>query len=207
MTFIPIMLDLKGRKVVVIGGGHVAKRRIDSLLDSEAFLTVISPKLIPELIHYYEEARINWEQKCFSPDDVDEAFLIIVATNNRTVNNTVVESTPSNRLINAADKADVGNVHFPAHFERGKLTVAISTHGASPLFAKKIKKDLSNQYDESYEQYLDFLFEARQLLKQSNLPHQERRNHLHEILSDEYLDPQAQKKMLHSLEHYIKPPI
>ncbi|UOQ93899.1 NAD(P)-binding protein [Halobacillus shinanisalinarum] len=204
MTLVPLMLDLKGKKVVVIGGGHVAKRRVDSLLDTEAFLTVISPKLIPELIHHHEKARIDWKQKYFSPDDVEGAFLIITATNNRTANRIVVESAPSDCLINAADEADAGNVHFPAHFERGKLTVAISTQGASPLLAKKIKKDLSCQYDERYEQYLDFLFEVRQLLKQSSFSHQERNNYLHKILSEVYLDPQTQKEMLHSLEHYIK---
>ncbi|MFD2926137.1 NAD(P)-binding protein [Halobacillus naozhouensis] len=202
MLFIPTMLNLEGKKVVVVGGGNVAKRKIDSLLMSKAQLTVVSPSLTDELISYYETGSIDWKQKNFAPADIDEAFLIIAATNSESVNNAVIKAAPGDRLLNAASNVQNGNVSFPAYFTRGKLTIAISTAGASPLFAKKVKQELSCQYNERYEQYLDFLFDVRHLLKKINLSSEEKNNYLHEVLSNTYLDSKKQKDMLHYLKHY-----
>ncbi|WP_163526503.1 NAD(P)-binding protein [Halobacillus ihumii] len=202
MSLIPIMLSLEGKKVVVVGGGKVAKRKIDSLLMSKAQLTVISPNLTDELHSYYETGSIEWKQKNFTPADIEEAFLIVAATNSESVNNDVIRAVPDDRLLNAASNFQNGNVSFPAHFTRGKLTIAISTAGASPLFAKKVKKELSNQYDEKYEQYLDFLFDVRHLLKKINLSSEEKNTFLREVLSNTYLDTQKQKDMLYCMEHH-----
>ncbi|WP_079530438.1 NAD(P)-binding protein [Halobacillus hunanensis] len=202
MSLIPIMLSLKGKKVVVVGGGKVAKRKIDSLLMSKAQLTVVSPKLTDELNSYYETGRIEWKQKNFTPADIEEAFLIVAATNSESVNHDVIKAAPDGRLLNAASKVQDGNISFPAHFSRGRLTIAISTAGASPLFAKKVKKELSCQYDEKYEQYLDFLFDIRHLLKKTNFSSEEKNNCLREVLSNTYLDTQKQKDMLYCMEHH-----
>ena len=204
MTVIPMMINLTDKKAVVIGGGRIAKRKLESLLNSGAELTVISPDILPEINTLYLEKKIIWKQKRFESSDVAEAFLIVVATNDEKVNAAVIEAAPHNSLVNAASEAEAGNVHFPAHFHRGKLTIAISTNGASPKLAKQVKQDLEARYDENYGQYVDFLYEARQLLKQSSLPRQVKDDYLSEFLSDAFLQPSIQKQTLLKLRSFLE---
>ncbi|WP_169823197.1 NAD(P)-binding protein [Planococcus antarcticus] len=169
MTVIPIMIDLEGKKVIVVGGGRIAERRLDSLLDNGAGMIVISSSVTPEISRWAEEGKMIWKQKSFEPTDAEDAFMIIIATDDLAVNASARKAVPPHCLVNASAKAESGNIHFPAHFKRGKLSIAVSTNGASPMLAKKIKHELKNQFDEHYEQYLEFLFNARQLLKQIQL--------------------------------------
>ncbi|MCM3730360.1 NAD(P)-binding protein [Fictibacillus nanhaiensis] len=196
MVSIPLMIDLTGKKVVIVGGGKVAQRRIASLLEASVFIVVVSPEVTTAIEELYKQKRIQWKQKKCSPEDLNDAFLIIVATNNQEVNQTVVHSAPKQALVNAAADAELGNVQFPIQLRRGKLSIAISTNGASPILAKKIKKHLEHYFDDSYENYLDFLFEARTLIKQSTLSDQEKRLLLKNITADDYLNKDHQLHML-----------
>ncbi|AQQ53580.1 NAD(P)-binding protein [Planococcus lenghuensis] len=204
MTVIPLMVDLTNKKVVIIGGGRIAKRKVESLLNSGAELTVVSPDILPEINALYLEQKIHWKQKRFESSDLTEAFLAVVATNDEAVNAAVIEAAPPNSLINAASDVIAGNVHFPARFLRGKLTIAISTNGASPMLAKQIKQELESRYDENYEQYVDFLYEARQLLKQTNLPRHVKDAYLREFLSPSFLQPSMQKEVIVKLRSFFK---
>lgn len=200
MTVIPIMIDLEGKNVVVVGGGRIAKRKLDGLLDSGAALTVISPAVTPEIIGWAEESKLSWKQKNFEQKDAKSAFMLIIATDDPTVNAAVQKAAPPNCLVNAATEAEAGNVHFPAHFKRGKLSIAVSTNGASPMLAKKIKQELQNEFDESYEQYLEFLFEARQLIKQTCLSKNRKEEYLRGFLDPSLLQAKAQKETLRELQ-------
>ncbi|MBT2569816.1 NAD(P)-binding protein [Planococcus sp. ISL-110] len=196
MTVIPIMIELEDRRVVVVGGGRVAKRRLDGLLDSGALLTVVSPAVTTEIADWAEEGTITWKPKDFQPKDAEAAFMLIIATDDPTVNAAARKAAPPHCLVNASAEAESGNVHFPAHFKRGKLSIAVSTNGASPMLAKKIKYDLQNQFDESYELYLEFLFRARQLLKQSQLSRNAREEYLREFLDESFLQVETQQQTL-----------
>lgn len=199
MTVIPIMIELEGKKVVVVGGGRIAKRKLGSLLDSGAKLTVISPSVTLELNRWAEEGKIVWKQKCFEPKDAEEAFMMVIATDDSAINSAARRAAPPHCLVNASTEAESGNIHFPAHVKRGKLSIAVSTNGASPMLAKKIKQDLQAQFDESYEQYLDFLFEARQLLKQSRLSRSAKEEYLRGFLAESFLQEEAQQETLREL--------
>ncbi|WP_241964522.1 NAD(P)-binding protein [Paraliobacillus zengyii] len=194
------MIDLKGQKVVVIGGGKVAQRRIDTLLDHAAIITVISPTATKTIESLHKQKKIRWHEKVVEECDLDNAFLIIVATNNSAVNHSVIKSAPKSALINAVEDAKQGNVQFPIHLKRGKLSIAISTNGASPAFAKKVKHELENKYDEQYQAYMDFLFDARQLVKNANLDRDEKKKILHSLINEELLDINLQKQTLDSLK-------
>ena len=199
MPVIPLMVDLKGKNVVIVGGGRVAERRVDSLLDSEGRLTVISPALTGKLHALSREEKISWRKKEFEPNDVTDAFLIISAVDKAEVNQQVIQAAPADSLLNAATEAEAGNVHFPAHLQRGKLSIAVSTNQASPGLAKKIKQELSTTYDQRYEPYLDFLFQVRELIRQAGISRQEKEQYLHELLSDAYLDETRQQQTLRTL--------
>lgn len=200
MTPIPLMIDLKGQKVLVIGGGKIAERRITTLLDNQAIISVISPTVTKKIESLHVQKSVQWHKKVFEESDLANAFLIIVATNNSTINHWVIESAPKNALINAVEDATQGNVQFPIHLKRGKLSIAISTNGASPAFAKKIKVDLENEYDQRYQAYMDFLFDARQLVKSANIDGNEKRKILHALINEELLDSHIQKQTLDALK-------
>ena len=199
MTVIPIMIDLEGKNVVVVGGGRIAKRRLDSLLHTGARLTVTSPSVLPEIDHWAEKGKIIWKQRDFEVKDAEGAFMLVIATNNPTVNAAATKAAPVNCLVNASTEAESGNIHFPAHFKRGKLSIAVSTNGASPMLAKKIRQELQTQFDESYEQYLDFLFEARLLVKKTQLSKNEKEECLRGFLAESFLQREIQLQALAEL--------
>ena len=199
MTVIPIMIELEGKKVIIVGGGRIAKRKLNGLLDSGAELTVLSPMADPAIIAWAEEEKIIWKQKCFEPADAEEAFMMVIATDDPAVNAEARKAAPLHCLVNASTEAEAGNIHFPAHVKRGKLSIAVSTNGASPMLAKKIKQELQAQFDESYEQYLEFLFEARQLLKQTTLSKNAKEQYLRGFLDESFLQNVLQQETLQEL--------
>lgn len=201
MVMTPLMVDLNERSVVIVGGGHVAERRIRSLLESGASLTIISPEITEEICSLSEAKLVNWQQKHFDPVDLEGAFLVIAATNNPVVNQTVIQASPINSLLNVASVASNGNVHFPAHFKQGKLSVGISTNGASPMLSAKIKEQLETIYDVHYGDYVDFLYESRQLIRESPLSKTKQRLLLKELLSEDYLNKNKQHQTIDWLKH------
>lgn len=108
-----------------------------------------------------EGGQIKWLSRTFEAGDTSAYMLVIAATNHPEVNLQVVESAAEHQLINVIDRPDLSNFIVPSTFQRGKLLIAVSTSGASPGLARKISRDLADQFDESYEEYLLFLEEAR----------------------------------------------
>jgi precorrin-2 dehydrogenase / sirohydrochlorin ferrochelatase len=158
----PIMLRLTGKKAVVVGGGKVAERKVTGLLGTGAHVIVVSPELTEKLSDLAGQGKIIWKQKSFSEDDIEGAFMIFAATNNAEVNQTVKNSAGEHQLVTVADDPDVSDFYVPAHIQRGRLSIAVSTDGSSPTLSKKIREQLETQFDERYEEYLEFLFSKRQ---------------------------------------------
>lgn len=182
----PIMIDLKEKKCIVIGGGRIAYRKTLSLLKSGGTVTVISPELCEELQNLLYEDKIKVQCKEAEPSDYKDAFMIIAATNSEAVNKQIAANTHSSQLVNVASNHELGNFHIPASVRRGKLVISISTSGASPLLAKKIRDDLADSFDDKYNDYLDFLFEARQIIIHSSLSQVEKKECLKEIVCESY---------------------
>ncbi|MFC7322693.1 NAD(P)-binding protein [Halobacillus campisalis] len=201
MAAIPLMLDLKNKKAVVVGGGKIAERRVRTLLSSEADIKVISPALTSSLTTLYQDGKLDWHEKSFSAEDLQNAFLIVAATNDSEVNRAIIESAPQNVLLNSVEDAAAGNIQFPTQFSRGKLSISVSTNGSSPILAAKIKRDLAVQYDEKYEDYLDFLFEARQLIKRSSLSTEKKKQWLRRLVDEDHFHPEDQEFVLEQLNN------
>lgn len=161
MKSYPVFLSIEQKKAVVIGGGKVAEQKITKLIEAGAIVTVVSPTITETLEKKVNANELTWKKRCFSKGDISEAFVVIAATNQPDVNKRVKESCNATQLINIVDDPTIGNFIVPATLRRGKLTIAVSTSGASPLLAKKMISELSNQYDEYYDDYLQFLSEAR----------------------------------------------
>jgi precorrin-2 dehydrogenase / sirohydrochlorin ferrochelatase len=181
------MLRLEGKKVVVIGGGRVAERKVKGLLGTGGLITVISPQSTDELKRLASSGLIEWHEKSFSKEDIKGAFLIFAATNDKVLNQSIKMAASDQQLVNIADDPDGSDFHVPSHIQRGRLSISVSTGSASPTLARKIKEQLENQFDEQYEEYLEFLFLARQqILKEVQDPSRKGKI-LAAIVSEEFM--------------------
>jgi precorrin-2 dehydrogenase / sirohydrochlorin ferrochelatase len=186
----PIMLKLEGKKVVVVGGGKVAERKVTGLLGTGSHITVISPNATDELKSLAGSGSIEWLEKSFSKEDLDGAFLIFAATNDNELNQYIKITASEQQLVTIADDPEGSDFHVPSHIQRGRLSIAVSTGGASPTLAKKIREQLEEQFDEGFEEYLEFLFSARQRVLKEVKDASRKRKILSAITSEEFLNSQ-----------------
>ncbi|KUP25400.1 NAD(P)-dependent oxidoreductase [Paenibacillus sp. DMB5] len=165
--YLPVMLDVSGQKIVVIGGGAVAERKVQSLLEAGAAVTVISPALTAVLSGLAEEGGIQWVVRGYEPGDIRGAFLVYASSSDPAVNDAVAaEAKALNLPVNVASHAEAGNFITPGVLRRGRLTVAVSTSGAGPSAAAEITAQLADVLGEEYGPYLDFLHMMRSEIKQ-----------------------------------------
>jgi precorrin-2 dehydrogenase / sirohydrochlorin ferrochelatase len=196
----PISVRMQGKKVVVAGGGKVASFKVALLLEEGADVTVVSPEAVNEIRQWAEKGKLKWISRQIEISDCEDAFLIIAATDNPELNEKLAQNAKPNQLVNVITNPEKGNVHFPAALKRGKLLIAVSTEGASPKLAKKIRNDLAKLYDDSYEEYLEFLNECRVLIKSKGLEKTAKNKLLLEILQDEFRESEEKRrKFLESL--------
>ncbi|MDR7001988.1 NAD(P)-binding protein [Neobacillus niacini] len=158
----PIMLKLEGKKVVVVGGGKVAERKILGLLDTGAEITVISPKVTEKVERLAADDLVLWHCKAFSEEDLSGASLVFAATDDVKINHMVKTAAGPHQFVTIADDPEASDFHVPAMVTRGRLNIAVSTGGASPTLASRIRSELETQFDEGYESYLEFLYIIRQ---------------------------------------------
>lgn len=166
MNYFPLLMDIDYKKVVIVGGGHVARQKIEALLPTKVQITVISPAVTETIQQYVNEGLVTWQEKMFEPADLDDAALVFAVTDEEEVNNAVEEATQHWQLLSRADAK--GRVDFinPAVVRRGGFVVTVSTSGASPGLTRKVKADLAEQFGDHYAAYVTFLKEARQQILQ-----------------------------------------
>jgi precorrin-2 dehydrogenase / sirohydrochlorin ferrochelatase len=139
----PIFLDLSGRRCVVVGGGGVAKRKARKLLQAHARVVVISPDIAPEL----KSVAVEVHRRPYREGDLEGAYLAFAATNVREVNAAVAREAKERGIpINVADKPSEGDFALPSTLRRGRLQVAVSTGGASPTLARRIRGELEEAF-------------------------------------------------------------
>jgi len=160
--YFPVLLKVEGKSCLVVGGGQVAERRVASLLDAKAWVTVVSPRVCEGLLELEKEGRITVKRKVYEDGDEKGAFLVIAATDSEGTNGEVCHNAlEKGSLVNMAERPELGNFIVPSVVRRGKLVIAVSTLGASPSVAISVRKKLEADFGEEYEIYLDFLSEFR----------------------------------------------
>ncbi len=194
MSVYPLTVRIRNKRVVVIGGGRVASYKIAPLLKEGANIVVVSRGLDKSLMKLVESKKIRWFQKDYEKSDLEDAFLVVAATSDAILNEHIAQDASLNQLVNVITNPESGNVHFPATMHRGMLNVAVSTGGASPKLAKKIRDDIAMKYDETYEDYLDFLYEVRMKVKQLRLEKRQQNILLQEVLKLEYIQNQQKRE-------------
>jgi len=182
MKYYPVNLDIRNRKCLVVGGGTVGTRKVMTLLNCGAKVTVVSSDVAEKLQELSDGDIIKLEKRPFQISDLDEMFLVMGATDNQEINREIhFEAERLGVLCNIADRPEVCNFILPAIVNRGDLIIAISTSGKSPAFAKKIRKDLEKVFGTEYAGFLKLMGEIRnKLLNEDHEP--EAHKHLFEKL-------------------------
>ena len=169
-AYYPVYLNLQGRRCVIIGGGGVAEGKIARLLESGAEIRVISPDASPGIQRMADAGAIQWEPRPYRPGDLAGAFIAIAATNLREVNRRIFDEAEARGvMLNAVD--DPPNCSFiaPSIVQRGPVTVAISTGGASPALARKLRESLQESGDLAWADLANVMAAARARLRQKGM--------------------------------------
>ena len=151
LNYFPLFADLDGRTVVVVGGGAVAARKISLLRRAGARVSVVAAALAPELEALSAAGYIAWPAERFSPEQLDDAWLVVAATDDRAVNAAVAAAARERRLpVNVVDDPAASTVIVPAIVDRSPLVVAISTGGAAPVLARRVRAEIESLLDGSW---------------------------------------------------------
>lgn len=199
--YYPIFLDLEKFSCLVVGGGEVAARKIASLSQVGADITVISPEFAQQTRQFCADENINCKTKNYEKEDIKGHHFVIVATSDSQLNRKIAhQALDSNILVNVVDNKALSNFIVPASVSRGPLQLAISTDGASPALSAEIRKNLEEEFGEVFGRYLDIVQELRKLLKQK-LPPEERRKILLEAGGEEIYNFLQQGDLSAALSH------
>lgn len=165
--YYPAFLNLRGRKGVVVGGGAVALRKVQTLLECGAKVTVISPKLSGALEEWAAQGAIQTIRRLYCLGDLRGAAIAIAATDDPAVNALVAEEAREQRvLVNVIDTPELCDFIAPSIVRRGDIVIAVSTEGHSPALAKKLRLELERAIPPEYAQLADILSEVRAELLQ-----------------------------------------
>lgn len=174
-------LDLEGRRCLVVGGGSVGLEKASGLHACGARVTVVSP----ELDEGFAELDVEWIARRYQRWDLREAFLVVAATSDRTVNEKVHRDAEARRMLcNVADVPDLCNFILPAVHREGSIAVAVSTGGASPALAKRLRSQIAALVRPEHAELAEELRALRPAVKAQFATYEERRDHFEELVTE-----------------------
>ncbi len=170
-------LKLTGRKCLVVGGGEVGLEKVEGLLACSGEVTLIAPSAVPELERYAAEGSIRWERREYAGrDDLEGVFMVIAATDDTEVNIRIFDDAEERAmLVNVVDVPPLCNFILPAIVRSGPLAIAISTAGASPALAKRMKAEIAGLYGEDHARLAVILNQVRGWAKATLPTYQDRK--------------------------------
>jgi len=188
-SLFPMFLKLEGRQCLVVGAGKIGEPKIGGLLDTGARIRVVALDASPTVREWAREGKIELELRAFLAEDLEGAFLAVVATNSRSSNERVYhEAQRRGVLCNVVDVPDLCDFFYPAVVHRGDLQIAVSTAGQSPSLAQKIRQQLEKQFGPGYAAWVAELGETRRLILASDLDKERKLELLHTLASREALE-------------------
>src|SRR5437763_5713552 len=170
-------LRLKGRRCLVIGGGPIGLEKAEGLLACDGEVTLIAPEAVEELRDLAAEGSIRWEQRDYAgPQDLEGVFIVIASTDSTDTNIRIYEDAERRAMLaNIVDVPPLCNFILPAIVRTGPLAIAISTAGASPALAKRMKREIAEAYGEPYARLAVLLNDARGWAKATLPTYQDRK--------------------------------
>ena len=193
MSYYPVFIELEGKTALVFGGGRVAERKIETLLDYGALICIISKVLTDKLKALVEADEVQHIGEDFRDKHLDNAFLVIAATDDRRLNRKISErARKRDLLVNVVDQPSDCNFIVPSIVKRGDFLIAISTSGKSPALAKKIRKELETQFGSEYKTFMILMGRLRKEVLSMGLSQEENSRIFHRIVNSDILSNMAQ---------------
>jgi precorrin-2 dehydrogenase/sirohydrochlorin ferrochelatase len=172
----PLFVKLDGRQVLVVGAGRVGEQKIRGLLPTGAEIRVVAREASGAVVEWARSGKIIVEERDFVVSDLDDVFLIVVATSSRDLNELIYHEAQSRRILcNVVDVPDQCDFYYPAVVRRGDLQIAISTSGQSPSLAQKLRQQLERLFGPGYASWVAELGETRRRVLASNLDPERKR--------------------------------
>jgi precorrin-2 dehydrogenase/sirohydrochlorin ferrochelatase len=182
--YYPINLDLEDARCLVVGGGKVAERKVNSLLSCGARVTLISPEITTGLNEKAQKSEITYKKRYYKYGDCQGMRTVIVATDSDRINREVAEEAmAANCLVNVVDQPRISNFIVPATLRQGDLQISISTSGKSPALARRIRERLEKEFGPEYSEFLELIDRVRQKAL-ATIPEPEKRRELFYSLVD-----------------------
>lgn len=185
MSYFPFLINIEGKKGLVVGGGMVAYRKVKALLPFGVRLTVAALDFIQPFVDLEQEGKIVLVRRTFCEDDLEDVLFVIAATDDAQVNHEIAQNCRMRGiLINAVDQKEDCSFFFPSLVKRGEVVVGISTGGNSPVLAKKLRKQIEREIPDYYSQVCASLGELREQVKECVDNEQDRRRCMEELLEE-----------------------
>jgi len=164
-VYFPLLLNIKNHSCLVVGGGKVALRKVSSLREFQATLTVLAPKICEPLLELKRKRKIKVIQKVYSKEYLKNFKVVFCATDNPKINKVVrKDCTEKNILLNVADMPELCDFILPAIVKRGDLTLSVSSQGSAPFYVKQIKNKLNHIFPAYYEEIIELAGNFRNLV-------------------------------------------
>ncbi len=206
------MLDLRNKTCLVVGGGAVALRKIRTLLRCGARILIVSSSLCQDLQELVDRKKVQYAGHEYQSSMLDNAWLVVSSTDDRELNSRVSRDALSRQiLVNNADDPSLCNYFFPSVVSRGPLSIAISTEGRSPAWARMVREQLEEMFSEDCEEFLDFLGKMRSFILRSIEDPRKRKKAFRQMAGREFyhffqtmeLD-ELEQKAVELIEYYKK---
>src|SRR3954470_14669886 len=179
-------LKLSGRKCLVVGGGEIGLEKVEGLLACDGDVTLVAPEAVPELEQLAREGSIRWERRAYEAGDLEGTFMVIASTDDTDVNIGIYNDAEARAmLVNVVDVPPLCNFILPAILRTGPLAIAISTAGASPALAKRMKREVGELFGEEYATLAILLNDVRGWAKGTLATYQDRKAFFEGIVNGE----------------------
>ncbi|UPR34460.1 siroheme synthase [Vibrio cyclitrophicus] len=200
MRYFPIFLDVENKPILVVGGGEVACRKVDSLLRAGANVTLVSPKVAPYLKQLVDESKLHWVQNFYSSQIISKDYLQVWATtDNPSLNHQVHNDAKKlGILVNVVDDLPYCDFITPSMINRGRIQIAISSGGASPVLVRNIREKLETVLPQNIGLIADFGASKRNSIKESFPTVDERRKFWEQFLSSSFIAQVTDREQLES---------
>jgi precorrin-2 dehydrogenase/sirohydrochlorin ferrochelatase len=199
----PVLMALGSARVVVIGGGRVAERKVGSLLECGASVEVIAPELCPRLLELAQAGRITFTERTYRPGDLTGAVLAIAAVDDLEAGAAVAKEAARLGIpVNIVDRPELCTFIVPSLLRRGPLTIAVSTGGTSPAWARRIRESLEGEFGPEYARLFEALRSVRHRCLRE-IPDSSRRTDILKRLTDEAVLELARTAKAEQLESAI----
>ena len=196
MSYYPVFLQLENKIALVVGGGKVAQRKVETLLRYGASIHIVSKVLTDKLKQLIEINKVRLLGEEMREEFLDGVFIVIAATDDKELNSKVSESARKRGLlVNAVDQPADCNFIVPSIVRKGALSIAISTSGMSPALAKKIRKELDGQFGNEYETFLNVMGSLRKEVLAMGLSQEENSRIFHEIVDGGIIEALARNDL------------